>query len=299
MHLSRVSKLLGLACCLFAASLSAQATRTWVSGVGDDVNPGSRTAPCKTFAGAISKTAAGGEIDALDPGGFGAITITKAITIDGGGGQVASVLASGTNGIVVNAGATDLVILRNLRINGGGTGLSGIRFLSGQSLVIENCFIDGFVTYGVFLGPSTAANVSISNTTINGSLTASSYVGIMVSAPSIEVDMSQVRVWNSPHVGLYFISGKCVVRDSVITGSNTGVVINGATANVQMNETNISNNGYGIKSFSGALQISNCTITGNTVGTFMSSGTISSYGNNRIDGNTSGNGPLSGTLLQQ
>src|SRR6516225_8890284 len=95
-----------------------QATRTWVSGVGDDVNPCSRTAPCKTFAGAISKTAPGGEIDALDPGGFGALTINKSITIDGGGGQVASVLASGTNGIVVAAGAADVVTLRNLRING-------------------------------------------------------------------------------------------------------------------------------------------------------------------------------------
>src|SRR5207302_832115 len=94
-----------------------QASRTWVSGVGDDANPCSRTAPCKTFAGAISKTAAGGEIDALDPGGYGAVTITKAITIDGGG-QVASVLVSGTNGVVVQAGASDVVTLRNLRING-------------------------------------------------------------------------------------------------------------------------------------------------------------------------------------
>src|SRR5947199_5368407 len=87
-----------------AAPVNAQATRTWVSGVGDDANPCSRTAPCKTFAGAISKTATGGEIDALDPGGYGAVTITKAITLDGGGGQVASILTSGaSNGIVVNA----------------------------------------------------------------------------------------------------------------------------------------------------------------------------------------------------
>jgi hypothetical protein len=76
-----------------AASLQAQATRTWVSGVGDDVNPCSRTAPCKTFAGAISKTAAGGEISALDPGGFSAVTITKAITINGGG-MLASILGT-------------------------------------------------------------------------------------------------------------------------------------------------------------------------------------------------------------
>ena len=97
---------------------SAQATRTWVSGVGDDGNDCSRTAPCKTFAGAISKTATGGEIDALDPGGFGAVTITKAITLDGGGGQVASVLVSGTNGITVAAGASDVVTLKNLSFQG-------------------------------------------------------------------------------------------------------------------------------------------------------------------------------------
>src|ERR1700761_6283859 len=120
---------------LASAPAHAQATRTWVSGVGDDANPCSRTAPCKTFAGAISKTAPGGEIDALDPAGYGAVTITKAITIDGGGGQVASVLVAGTNGIVVQAGATDIVILRNLRINGisgsGNGGINGIRFLAG------------------------------------------------------------------------------------------------------------------------------------------------------------------------
>src|SRR5947207_6028847 len=112
----------------FATAAHAQATRTWVSGVGDDANPCSRTAPCKTFAGAISKTAAGGEIDVLDPGGFGAVTITKGITIDGNA-TFASVLGSGTNGVVVNAGAGDVVTLRNLSIDGGGTGLNGVRFL--------------------------------------------------------------------------------------------------------------------------------------------------------------------------
>src|SRR2546425_2723722 len=87
----------------FSTVAQAQASRTWVSGVGDDANPCSRTAPCKTFAGAISKTAAAGEINVLDPGGFGAVTITKAITIDGSGGPIAGVLVSGTNGIVVSA----------------------------------------------------------------------------------------------------------------------------------------------------------------------------------------------------
>src|SRR6267154_3375151 len=134
MRITNVFKV--LATVLLGVSLAqAQATRTWVSGVGDDANPCSRTAPCKTFAGAISKTAPGGEIDALDPGGFGALTITKSITLDGGGGQVASVLVAGTNGITVVAGVNDVVIIRNLRLDvllGGGNanaGLNGISFI--------------------------------------------------------------------------------------------------------------------------------------------------------------------------
>src|SRR3954465_10774915 len=115
------------------SSAFGQATRTWVSGVGDDANPCSRTAPCKTFAGAISKTANGGEINCIDPGGFGGVTITKSLTIkchytEGG------VLVSGTNPIVVNAAATDRVTLRGLDINGIGTGaptsLTGVKVLS-------------------------------------------------------------------------------------------------------------------------------------------------------------------------
>src|SRR3954468_4690688 len=118
------------------------ATRTWVSGVGNDANPGSRTAPDKTFAGAISHTVAGGEIDALDPGGFGALTITKSITIDGGG-TFASVLAAGTNGIVVN-GAGITVTIRRIAINGAGTGLAGIHIVAAAKVHIEDCAIFGF-----------------------------------------------------------------------------------------------------------------------------------------------------------
>src|SRR6185436_5932221 len=112
-------KVLAIATFMFAfASLAqAQASRTWVSGVGDDANPCSRTAPCKTWAGAISKTAACGEIDALDPGGFGAVTITKSITLDGTG-TFASILSSLVSGIIINVGATtDVVTIRGLSIN--------------------------------------------------------------------------------------------------------------------------------------------------------------------------------------
>jgi hypothetical protein len=157
------------------ASALAQATRTWVSGVGDDANPCSRTSPCKTWAGAIAKTAPGGEMDALDPGGFGALTITKSITLDGGGGQVASVLVAGTNGIVVAAQPTDRVIIRNLRFDGlagngsslGNAGLNGVSFISGASLRLENDTIFGFGQNGVLDANSETSSLVVSSTAID------------------------------------------------------------------------------------------------------------------------------------
>jgi hypothetical protein len=131
----------------FAAPAGAQAMRTWVSGVGDDANPCSRTAPCKTFAGAMSKTADNGEINCLDPGGFGTVTITKSLAIlcDGMGGGV---MATGTNGIVVNAADDDRVLLSGLDINGGGTGTNGVRVVQARSVVIRNSVIHGFSAAG-------------------------------------------------------------------------------------------------------------------------------------------------------
>src|SRR6478752_9668306 len=178
---------------LFAATVpaNAQATRTWVSGVGDDANPCSRTAPCKTFAGAISKTAAGGEIDALDPAGYGAVTITKAITIDGGGGQVASVLVAGTNGIVVQAGPSDVVILRNLRINGIGTGINGIRWLSGKALTVENCDIFGFTTNGIDIAKADGGKAFVHNTVVQNVGQAGLSVQSSATNTSVDIDNSR------------------------------------------------------------------------------------------------------------
>jgi hypothetical protein len=156
---------------MFTSLARGQASRTWVSGVGDDANPCSRTAPCKTFAGAISKTDAGGEIDALDPGGFGGLTITKAITIDGGGGQIASVLVGVTNGIVVNAGTGDVVTLNNLSIQGlsqtASPGLNGIKFTQGKALNVLNCYIYNFSQNGISIESKTATRVFVRNTTIS------------------------------------------------------------------------------------------------------------------------------------
>src|SRR6267142_9774 len=138
----------------FASIAQAQATRTWVSGVGDDANPCSRTAPCKTFAGAISKTATGGEINVLDPGGFGGVTITKSITISSESFE-AGVLVSGTNAIIINVpNATDIVVLRGLDIEGLGTGLSGITVLTGGTVQVERCTINHFTVSGINFVPS-------------------------------------------------------------------------------------------------------------------------------------------------
>src|SRR5213592_2248777 len=134
----------------FATLAQAQATRTWVSGVGDDVNPCSRTAPCKTFAGAISKTASPGIINCLDPGGFGAVTITKSIQIDCTG-TLGSVLHSGVQGVIVNALTTDKVILRNIDISGAGTtlGTNGVNVIQANSVQLFGVTIQTSSNTGV------------------------------------------------------------------------------------------------------------------------------------------------------
>src|SRR5712691_1537955 len=145
---------------LSALPANAQATRTFVSGVGNDANPCSRTAPCKTFAGAISKTAPAGEINVLDPGGFGAVTITKSITIQAIGTE-AGVLVSGTNGIVVAAGATDVVNLVGLDFNGVNNSADGVRVQSAAEVHIHNCIIREFTTAGVHVIPNAGVNTHV------------------------------------------------------------------------------------------------------------------------------------------
>src|SRR3982751_598132 len=146
-RLVRFVPALALVALAVPSSAFGQATRTWVSGVGDDANPCSRTAPCKTFAGAISKTASNGEINCIDPGGFGAVTITKSITLDCTG-TLGSILGSGTNAININLPDTDSrqsVRLRGLSLDGAATGLNGIRVISEKTNVtIENIVIDGY-----------------------------------------------------------------------------------------------------------------------------------------------------------
>jgi hypothetical protein len=159
------SKAMLVLAALFAISATpalAQATRTWVSGVGDDVNPCSRTAPCKTFAGAISKTAAGGEINVLDPGGFGALTITKSITIRSDGIE-AGILVPGTNGIVINAAATDRIVIDGIDFEGLGTGINGINILQARDVEVRNSTIRNFSTTGISISGNQQVRVTVDN----------------------------------------------------------------------------------------------------------------------------------------
>ncbi|HTD23727.1 MAG TPA: right-handed parallel beta-helix repeat-containing protein [Terriglobales bacterium] len=199
----KINLLILLTIVLLGSTLvSAQASRTWVSGVGDDANPCSRTAPCKTFAGAISKTAVGGEIDALDPGGFGAVTITKAITIDGGGGQVASVLVAGTNGIVVQAQPNDVVTLRNLRINGNNnSGINGVRWTQGKALHIESCVIFSFNNNGIDIAKSDGGKAFIIDTIVQDNTQNGVQATDAANTVSIVVDNS--RFENNGHDGIF------------------------------------------------------------------------------------------------
>jgi hypothetical protein len=201
----------------------SQATRTWVSGVGDDANPCSRTAPCKTFAGAISKTAAAGEINVLDPGGFGGVTITKSITITSEGFE-AGVLVSGTNAIIINTtNATDQVILRGLDFEGLGTGLSGINILNAESVLIEKCTINAFNTAGISVVPSSnPVKVIVQNSRISNCTTA---VNVSPSG-SVVADVNLLGILIGMNVtGLNSTGTGAIVRlsDSAITNNTTGI----------------------------------------------------------------------------
>jgi hypothetical protein len=232
-----------------APPASAQATRTWVSGVGDDANPCSRTAPCKTFAGAISKTADGGEIDALDDAGFGAVTITKSITLNGNG-HIASSLVSGTNAIVVQADPSDQVVLRGIDLKGispqegGCTSPAGLRIVSAASVRLDDVDIAGF------------------NVAVDTPLTLSS------SDVFVDISLNNVRIHDNCQYGINVDPaaghpGRLALDSSTITGSNRALSV----------------------AAGGEAWVSNTRVYLNNVGVDQAGGKIHSYCNNQVAGN--------------
>lgn len=279
---------------LYGGLASAQATRTWVSGVGDDANPCSRTAPCKTFAGAISKTAAGGEINAIDPGGYGAVTITKAITIDGGG-TMSSILASGTNGVIVNAGPNDVITLRNLSINGAGNGLNGIRFLAGGALHIDSVVVFGFGNGGGTNGagldffPAGAARLTINNSVFRnnqnyGLLLRPASAAVNATITNSLMDRNGRGVLATDLMSLAVADS--VASNNLISGFQIFSAAQPAT--ITLERTTVSGNAsFGVRTdgVNALVRLSNSTLTGNGEGISVGGGNVASLQNNTVSGN--------------
>jgi len=290
----------------------AQATRTWVSGVGDDLNPCSRTAPCKTYAGAISKTADKGEISTLDPGGFGPVTATKSITIDGtNGAGFGSILASNTSGVIVNDSAsgspnTIVVTLRHLSINGVSTTAgSGIRFISGKALIVEDCVISGFTGTGsvgrgisVELTSSAPKNVFVKDTNITNCTVGirigqtSSFVAAVLDNVNIDAVGDQVAGTTGIELAA---GGFAVIRDSVISRFQNGINnTGGANSGARVIGSTLFSNGTGINAGASAAQISSSSLLGNSTGIALAGGSATTGCDNFFAGNTA---DISGGVL--
>jgi hypothetical protein len=316
---------------VLATPAAAQATRTWVSGVGDDANPCSRTAPCKTFAGAISKTAAGGEINCLDPGGYGAVTITKAIAILCDHTE-AGVLVAATNGFIINAGDADVVTISGIDIFGpsGQPGLNGIRFINGAGLNVRNTTINGFNTQGISfeVGTGDTSFLNLDNVILtgNGSTSDATTSGVRI-APGTNATanfvLNNTRIQDSRNAGLRLdltgttgtrINGQ--ITGSVISNSGIGMLLKAlpgtGTINLSVDHMlisgNASNGVVGNGSGVGA-RFADTTISGNGAGsaaaatgvTAVNGAVLSSYGDNHLAGNfnntnTLANGAFSGTI---
>src|SRR5215207_6946256 len=291
-------KVLAIATFMFAtvSIAQAQASRTWVSGVGDDANPCSRTAPCKTWAGAISKTAACGEIDALDPGGFGAVTVTKSITLDGTG-QLASILASLVTGVTINAAATDVITIRGISINGFCNGINGINVLSAKTVNVEDCVIFRFNTgNGITVNDANGANLNVRNTVIRDNTLDG--INTTSSAGVVNVTLDNVRLSGNGN-GLHARSGSRVTARSCVFSNNTtnGIFSDAAGSNfsnVFVWHSQISMNGAnGVRAGNaGNVGVSGVTINQNMIDRNTSNGVLVSTGgvvntftNNSIIGN--------------
>ena len=286
-------KFLAIATFMFAfGSLAqAQATRTWVSGVGDDANPCSRTAPCKTFAGAISKTAACGEIDALDPGGFGTVTITKSITIDGTG-TLAGILSAGVNGVIINALTTDVVTLRSLSIDGACTGLNGVRVVGNmpKAVNIEDCVIFRFSQLGIDWNTTagTTGNLNVRNSVVRDNT--GDALGATTSVGQVKGTLTNSSFTGSANGVHAKLNSRLTAEHCNFSGSTSnGVLADGGTGVIRISNSTINDNATnGVNGGSGGvISINSCDIynNGGSGALVSGGGEVDTYGNNRVFAN--------------
>ncbi|MGD0858473.1 MAG: right-handed parallel beta-helix repeat-containing protein [Terracidiphilus sp.] len=250
-----------------ATAAQGQPNRTWVSHTGNDSNSCTAASPCLTFAAAYAKTAAGGEIDALDAGDFGPVTVTHAITIDGGSNQLATIFlgSSNTSGITVSAGYSSTVTLRNLSIHGTGlyNGQAGINVASAQALHIEHCAMAN-VEYGLETSSfSTLVNIFIddtvvrdsyiglylngtSNISISGSRVLNNTFGLLTYGPSMNASISNSDVSGNLYEGIYALyeSNVFVANSTVTNNQGVGVYACGLST-LTLSSTSFYNNPNG------------------------------------------------------
>lgn len=293
--ISKIVRFLAVAVVAAGFSTVANAqTRTWVSGTGSDANPCSRTAPCQTFAGAFSKTATNGEISCLDPSGFGTINITKSITINGDG-TLASILNSGTTGIIVNITtnlATDKVVVRNVSIQGAGTGTDGVRVIDGAEVILDNITIGGFTDAGVDVTQSQSGNVFLKNVRISKGA-----VGVRVQSTvgAVSGTLENVAIDGMTSHGVECVNNAALVFRNVEASRCGGSGFRSAAATVNMAVENSvsSGNNFGFERIAGNLRIANSGMFFNNTNC---SATVLSAGNNRSAGNTITNNPTPGGM---
>jgi hypothetical protein len=309
-----------LAISVGSTPVHGQATRTWVSGVGDDANPCSRTAPCKTFAGAISKTTAAGEINCIDSGGFGAVTITKALTINCEG-VIAGIVASGTNAVTVNAPGA-VVVLKGLDIDGVGAGLAGINIIAAAAVQVHNCIVHDFNAgggngWGIHAVPTAATKVDVANTIVSNNGSASTGGGIVfrpTGAGTVIGVISQVQILNNNGNGL-LVDGststgtqmQATLRDSAVAGNivaGTSVMTTAGhtPSRIAIDRTTVIGSTTGVSSTgSGAdVTIGLSMVSANNTGlSFTAPAEIRSYQTNQFRGNIVSNGAPSSLIPQE
>ena len=304
---TRLSLCLGLLLMLglSSAPAHAQLNRTWVASYGNDANTCAQASPCQTFFGAHAKTDAGGEINCLNSGSYGALSITKSISI------ICEGVVAGNSGFSVNAGANDVVHLRGLDIEGFGAGLTGVFFVSGAALHIENCRIrdfngGGFGGFGIVFAPNAAAELYVTDTTISHNGSAAGGGGIVVyaaagSTSKVVINRSDVQnnVTGIKADGVNSGAGGVInmtVSDTASVGNTQNGIVGttnagGSAAVIMVDRAKASHNavGYGIiadgpKTF---ITFGASSIAGNAFGVGASSGgTLLSYGTNQIYGNS-------------
>jgi hypothetical protein len=264
--------------------LHAQLPQTFVSGTGNDANAGTRTAPCKTLAGALTKTSAGGLISIMDPGEYGTVTISKSVTIEGEASDV-SILAAGLNGVVINALATDVVTLRNISLEGTGTGFSGIQIVQAGSVHIESCTINGFATAGVtFAPPNAGCQLYVKDTTIHKCPAVGITLTPTAAAATAHISNSHITKCGN---GISAATGAVVCVDNTLCDSNSlaGFLTTAGTANMSLFRCTATGDLVGIQT-SAKISLLECSVFNNTTGLkVVAPGVMTSFGNNTVSGN--------------